>query len=198
VIALNIKREEAFTLIEVMLSIVLITLILGVLFNLNLSGWKFWKINQDSVELSQLTTLISENLDKKIRASSIQNEQITIIKDGNNDILKIDANSDNNDDYIYKFDKNNFILINNINNQKKTIIDSKLKKANFHFIYIYTQGKQITGRSISDLQKELDKINKNDDENNYILKREDILVEYKIVLENNKELIVSKQILPRV
>jgi len=195
---LNIKREEAFTLIEVMLSIVLITLILGVLFNLNLSGWKFWKINQDSVELSQLTTLISENLDKKIRASSIQNEQITIIKDGNNDILKIDANSDNNDDYIYKFDKNNFILINNINNQKKTIIDSKLKKANFHFIYIYTQGKQITGRSISDLQKELDKINKNDDENNYILKREDILVEYKIVLENNKELIVSKQILPRV
>ena len=195
---MNIKREEAFTLIEVMLSIVLITLILGVLFNLNLSGWKFWKINQDSVELSQLTTLISENLDKKIRASSIQNEQITIIKDGNNDILKIDANSDNNDDYIYKFDKNNFILINNINNQKKTIIDSKLKKANFHFIYIYTQGKQITGRSISDLQKELDKINKNDDENNYILKREDILVEYKIVLENNKELIVSKQILPRV
>ena len=72
-IALNIKREEAFTLIEVMLSIILITLILGVLFSLNLSGWRFWKLNQDNVELSQLTTLISTNLDRKIRSQDIDN-----------------------------------------------------------------------------------------------------------------------------
>ena len=70
---LNIKKEEAFTLIEVLLTIVLTTLILGMLFNLNIAGWRFWKLNQDSVELSQLTTIISTNLDRRIRSFSISN-----------------------------------------------------------------------------------------------------------------------------
>ena len=72
-IAINIKKEEAFTLIELMLTIVLISLILGVLLNLNISAWKFWRINQDNTELSQAVNLISANLDKKIRNYNIDN-----------------------------------------------------------------------------------------------------------------------------
>ncbi len=66
---MNMSREEAFTLIEVIVAITVFTIVLGALFNILINGWNFWDINQESVDLSQATTLISANLDKNIRSA---------------------------------------------------------------------------------------------------------------------------------
>lgn len=115
---MNIKKEEAFTLIEVLLTIVLTTLILGMLFNLNLSGWRFWKLNQDSVELSQLTTLISSNLDRRIRSYSISNIET-------NGSLKLGTIPD----YEFYMKDNSLVLKNN--GQERKIVNSNVKNVEF-------------------------------------------------------------------
>lgn len=167
-IALNIKREEAFTLIEVMLSIILITLILGVLFSLNLSGWRFWKLNQDNVELSQQTTLISTNLDRRIRSYSI--DDININNDGGNQILNLD------DKYKFKFESNDFILIDQGGN-KRVIVNAVVKSVRFEFI-------DSEGNVIEDPETYGE-----DD----VLIKYDILLE-----KNNRNLNISKAIKPRI
>lgn len=171
-----IKKEEAFTLIEVMLSIVLITLILGVLFNLNLSSWRFWKFNQDSVELSQLTTLISTNLDRKIRSQDIDNIKVV------NNYLELD-----NGDYIIKVKDNDLIIDDNGN--EKIIIQDAVKNYNFTLVYVDSTGSEPEGNHISELESEIET---NFDKNN-------VVVGYEIILENkNKTLDVSKRVKPRL
>jgi type II secretory pathway pseudopilin PulG len=67
---MDMRREEAFTLIEVIVVIAVLFIVLGALSNIIINGWKFWDFNQQSVDLSQATTLISANLDKNIRSAS--------------------------------------------------------------------------------------------------------------------------------
>ena len=176
---MNIKKEEAFTLIEVMLSIVLITLILGVLFNLNLSSWRFWKINQNSVELSQLTTLISTNLDRKIRSQDIGSVEIV------NNNLELD-----NGDYTVKIENNDLIIDDNGN--ERIIANEAVKSNDFNLVYIEADGTEKIDEDFDDLKTAIVNAGKDFDENN-------IVVEYEITLENNnKTLIVKKRVKPRL
>lgn len=180
-IALNIKREEAFTLIEVMLSIILITLILGVLFSLNLSGWRFWKLNQDNVELSQLTTLISTNLDRKIRSQDIDNIEVV---DNN---LELDDG-----DYIVKVVNNNLIINNNGN--ERIIIKDSVESSSFSFVYIEANGNE----KIYDDSDELDIAVKNAKDAGEDFDKNNLVIDYKITLENNnRTLVVEKRVKPR-
>jgi type II secretory pathway pseudopilin PulG len=132
VIAINIKKEEAFTLIELMLTIVLISLILGVLLNLNISAWKFWRINQDNTELSQAVNLISANLDKKIRNYNIDN-----INTLNENRLRFEDSS-GIIIFEYYLEDNKFVVEDLKNNNKKyltnQIVSSFIIKKNSNVI----------------------------------------------------------------
>jgi type II secretory pathway component PulJ len=106
---ININEEAAFTLIEVIISIVLITLILGVLFNLNLSVWRFFNFNQDSLELSQQATLIAANINQNIRNA--------VYIDASNDQLKLyseiveDENLEKKENFFrYRIDNDQLVL----------------------------------------------------------------------------------------
>lgn len=131
-IAINIKKEEAFTLIELMLTIVLISLILGVLLNLNISAWKFWRINQDNTELSQAVNLISANLDKKIRNYNIDN-----INTLNENRLRFEDSS-GIIIFEYYLEDNKFVVEDLKNNNKKyltnQIVSSFIIKKNSNVI----------------------------------------------------------------
>jgi len=186
VIALNIKKEEAFTLIEVMLSIVLITLILGVLFNLNLSGWKFWKLNQDNVELSQVTTLISTNLDRKIRSQDIDHIKIV---DNN---LELD-----NGDYIVKVENNDLIIDDNGNERiiVNDLVSNLVNDDYFSFVYIEADGTIDSFENSVELNNEINGYTEEEKDDF----KKNLVIEYKITLEkNNKTLVVEKRVKPRL
>ncbi len=108
---MDIKKENGFTLIEVIISFAIITLILGVLININLAGFRFFDINQENIELSQALSIITANLDKKIRGYSFDN--ITT----NNDILNL------NDEYEYYLENKQIVEENKISGNKRFITD---------------------------------------------------------------------------
>jgi len=75
------KLDNGFTLIEIMLSIVIIGLIVTALFNINIAGWRFLAYNQDRVKVQRQARLIDMNLEKNIRRAT--------------DVKLIDSDSDN-------------------------------------------------------------------------------------------------------
>ncbi|MCC3143724.1 prepilin-type N-terminal cleavage/methylation domain-containing protein [Halanaerobium sp. Z-7514] len=89
---MNLRREEAFTLIEIIVAITVFTIVLLALSNILINGWRFWDFNQKSVDLSQATTLISANLDRNIRSSrgfSQDNiEELMLFRSSNNETSK--------------------------------------------------------------------------------------------------------------
>jgi len=72
------KKNNGFTLIEVLVSIAVLGLIITALFNINIAGFKFMNYNQDRVELQRQSRVIMLNLEKQIRSGS----DITINLDG--------------------------------------------------------------------------------------------------------------------
>jgi len=122
---LNLKKENAFTLIEVMLSIVLITIILGVLFSLNMSGWKFFSINQSKVELFQQTKVIYANLDKKIRNTKPEQIDVSI----NKQLIFLDK--DNNEEFKFFIENKRLVVINVKENTKRYLTENIIENYSF-------------------------------------------------------------------
>ncbi|SIQ12661.1 PilW family protein [Halanaerobium kushneri] len=122
---MNLKKENAFTLIEVMLSIVLITIILGVLFSLNMSGWKFFSINQSKVELFQQTKVIYANLDKKIRNTKPEQIDVSI----NKQLIFLDK--DNNEEFKFFIENKRLVVINVKENTKRYLTENIIENYSF-------------------------------------------------------------------
>jgi prepilin-type N-terminal cleavage/methylation domain-containing protein len=104
---MNEKREEAFTLIEVIVVIAVLAIVLGALSNILINGWRFWDFNQKSVDLSQATTLISANLDRNIRSSSDYD-----LSNPNELLLYTGSGGDTSKDnfFKYSFENNRIVL----------------------------------------------------------------------------------------
>ena len=97
---MNLRREEAFTLIEVIVAITVFTIVLLALSNILINGWRFWDFNQQSVNLSQATTLISANLDRNIRSARIFEIDTD---DGGLILYTGPGNNDNSEEYFFKY-----------------------------------------------------------------------------------------------
>ena len=69
------KNNRGFTLIEVLVSIVIIGLVITALYNINIAGFNFLAFNRDRVELQDQSRLINTNLERQIRkANGIDND----------------------------------------------------------------------------------------------------------------------------
>jgi len=64
------NNNKGFTLIEVLVSILIIGIVIMALYNMNIAGFNFLAYNQDRVELQDQARLISTNLERQIRKSS--------------------------------------------------------------------------------------------------------------------------------
>lgn len=106
---MNINNENAFTLLEVIVSIALVSLVLGVLLNINLIGFKFWDINQENIELSQVVSIITANLDRNIRSAAVHNAENS---DKDELILNLGdkGSTDKSDYYKYLVENNRLVL----------------------------------------------------------------------------------------
>ena len=63
-------NNRGITLIEVLVSIVIIGLVITALYNMNIAGFNFLAYNQDRVELQDQARLISSNLERQIRKAN--------------------------------------------------------------------------------------------------------------------------------
>lgn len=120
-------NEKAFTLIEVMVSIALISIILFTLFNLNLVSWKFYNLNDDNIQLSQAASVIAVGLDKNIRSAVAHN-----IKSGEYSELILNTgekNSDQKNDFLKYIVEDNKLLLKRPENDGFELNDDKLPKA---------------------------------------------------------------------
>ncbi|ADQ14868.1 prepilin-type N-terminal cleavage/methylation domain-containing protein [Halanaerobium hydrogeniformans] len=130
---MDIKKDDGFTLLEVIISITIITLILGVLFNINLAGFRFFNINQRNVELSQLVSVITANLDSKIRARDINQIELEGKITGSSNpekfqrlIIEYDGNK-----YKYYHDNNNNSLAIENNGGTRYLAEENIKNVTF-------------------------------------------------------------------
>lgn len=77
------KKNNGFTLIEVLVSIAIIGLIITALFNINIAGFRFMAYNQDRVELQNQARIINNTLERQIRRAT----DADIPSDSDNEIV---------------------------------------------------------------------------------------------------------------
>jgi len=78
-------KKEGFTIIEILISIVILGLIVTVLFNINIAGFKFLSYNQDVVELQNQARIINNSLERQIRKANkieINSNNEIVLSDG--------------------------------------------------------------------------------------------------------------------
>ena len=78
-------KKEGFTIIEILISIVILGLIITVLFNINIAGFKFLSYNQDVVELQNQARIINNSMERQIRKANkieINTNNEIVLSDG--------------------------------------------------------------------------------------------------------------------
>lgn len=128
---MDVKKENGFTLIEVIISFAIITLILGVLLNINLVGFRFFDINQENIELSQALSIVTANLDKQIRSMSIDDIELSDKIQNNSspeEYKKLTIDSVSNE---YKYYLNNQSLIIETNSKLKNVAKGNVNNIKF-------------------------------------------------------------------
>ena len=145
-------NRNGFTLIEVLVSIVIIGLIITAVFNINIAGWKFLNYNQDRVDLKSQARLASTNLERKIRSSiEVESSNNSISDDGKNELVLSNGDTDNdgNTNYTVFYVESNRLKMGNINGavnysnlfNKRNIIDEVIQDYEFtvsdNLVYFY-------------------------------------------------------------
>lgn len=111
------ENKNGFTLIEVLVSMVIIGLIITAVFNINIAGWKFLNYNQDRVDLKSQARLVSTNLERKIRSSiEVEASNYSISDDGKNELILSygDTDNDGNINYTIFYVETNQLKMGNI------------------------------------------------------------------------------------
>lgn len=173
------QKENGFTLLEVIISIALISIVLAVLLNINLAGFNFWRINQNNIELSQSVSVITINLDKKIRSARVNNVSSTV---KNELIINIgeEGSADKNDYFKYLVEDNQ-LIIKNPENSGFSLNSDNLPDNNVNWI----KARNITDPIIK--------------EDSFKVKIVDNTVLYSLILINGtREFTIENKIKPRI
>ncbi len=67
-------NNEGFTFLEILLVILIIAIVIPVIFNINMSGWRIWFFNQDRIEFQRAHRVIDLTVGKYARKAYFIND----------------------------------------------------------------------------------------------------------------------------
>ena len=103
------KNNKGFTLLEVMIVILIMGVIVTIVANMNISGFRVWNFNQEKIAIQQSNRVILDRISPYIRSATeiistgnILEIRIPVISDGSKDLHGMEFGLNNNDQFYYR------------------------------------------------------------------------------------------------